>query len=91
MTVKQAVRNNKAISIILSTIAGGLLAWGIWVTDASYKLHYTKPVEMKNICADIDELKKTDREIMDKVDANLEKMYQALLEIQRGMKRSHKE
>ncbi len=40
MTVKQAVKENKMISIILGVLATGLMAWAVWVTDASYAIHY---------------------------------------------------
>ncbi len=40
MTVKQAVKENKFISVILGVLAASLMAWGIWVTDASYQIKY---------------------------------------------------
>lgn len=42
MTVKQAVKENKMISVILTILASGLMAWGIWVTDAAYQVKYGK-------------------------------------------------
>jgi len=74
MTVKQAVKENKMISIILGVLASALMAWGIWVTDASYQTKYggklleaqremavlKQDATMKVMCDDIFELKKSD-------------------------------
>ncbi len=74
MTVKQAVKENKMISAILSILATGLMAWGVWVTDASYQVKYGRQLiesraqiavlkqdaEVKVICEDILSLKATD-------------------------------
>jgi len=42
MTIQTAMKENKLISMILGAIATGLLAWGIWVTDAAYDVKYGK-------------------------------------------------
>jgi hypothetical protein len=74
MTVKQAVKENKMISVILGVLASALLAWGIWVTDAAYEVKYGKKLvesraevaslkqdaELKVVCDEIFELKKSD-------------------------------
>ena len=74
MTVKQAITQNKMISAILTVIATGLLAWGIWVTDGVYKIHYGRTLiesrqqiadlkrdaRLQAACEDIFELKATD-------------------------------
>ncbi len=101
MTVNQAVKNNKMISIIIGTVATGLLMWGVWVTDASYKVHYVRTVitekrdiQIKNICSDIDALKIVDHYIMqdlkeqrEKTNYNQEKMYIMLLDIGKEIKK----
>ena len=70
MTVKQAVKENKMISVILGVLATGLLAWGIWVTDASYKVHFTSTVELKNICDTVENLKITDEKLKEIIEIN---------------------
>ena len=95
MTVKQAVKENKMVSVILGVLATGLLAWGIWVTDASYTVHYTRSVQLSNICADIDNLELGQKEIRIElrdqrtlIATNQEKIYLLLLQIQKGVKSS---
>ncbi len=74
MTIRQAVKENKMISVILGILATALLTWGVWVTDAAYQVKYgnkfldsrreiaslKQDAEMKVICSDIFELKKAD-------------------------------
>ncbi len=74
MTVKQAVKENKMISVILTILASGLMTWGIWVTDAAYQVKYGKQLiesrqaiavlkqdaEIKVMYDDIFDMKKTD-------------------------------
>lgn len=74
MTIRQAVKENKMISIVLTVLASALLAWGVWVTDACYQIKYGRNLidsrreiadlkqeaELKVACQDIFELKKTD-------------------------------
>jgi len=100
MTVQQAVKQNKFISVIIGAIATALLAWGIWVTEASYKVHYVRQVasekrdvEIKGLCVDIDELKSTDRvvaqevkELREKIHVNQEKMILMLFEIKKEVR-----
>ena len=70
MTVRQAVKENKMISVILGVIAAGLLAWGVWVTEASYKVHFTSTVELKNVCDTLENLKITDDKLKEVVETN---------------------
>lgn len=81
MTVKQAVKENKMISIILGILAAGLLSWGVWVTDAAYEVKYGRKLmdsraevsslkqtaEIKVICDDILSLKSTDIVLRDEL------------------------
>ena len=54
MTVRQAITRNKMISGILGVLATALLAWGIWVTDGVYKVHYGKKlIESRQEIADL--------------------------------------
>lgn len=100
MTVKQAVKENKFISIIIGTIAAALLTWGVWVTDASYKVHYVSSVitergdmQIKSLYLNIDELRLFDRwtiqefkEQKEKINTNHEKVYLMLLDIRKEIK-----
>ena len=81
MTVKQAVKENKMISIILGILASSLLAWGIWVTDGSYQIKYggkliesrreiatlKQDAELKVVCEDIFQLKAKDVILQDEL------------------------
>ncbi len=107
MTVKQAVKENKMISIILSVLATGLMAWGIWVTDASYQIKYGRQLiesrqqfavlkqdaEIKVVCEDIFELKKTDimlrdeiKQQRDMIHNNQQEVLRILLNIQKRIR-----
>jgi len=107
MTVKQAVKENKLISAMIGTLFVSLLAWGVWVTDAAYEVKYggklvasraevaslKQNAELKVVCEDIFELKKTDvilREEMkqqrDMIHNNQQEVLRILLNIQKRIR-----